>query len=82
MNDGLSWSEAENLMMYDNEVGAQCLYGGVDRMRANIATAQAAYVEASKRTARDRGRAAPRMSLAKAVVKAKREAQLAELSID
>ena len=69
-------------MIYDTEVGAQYLYGGVDRMRANIATAQAAYVEASKRTARDRGRAAPRMSLAKAVVEARREAQLAELSIN
>jgi hypothetical protein len=69
-------------MIYDNEVGSQYLYGGVDRMRANIATAQAAYVEASKRTARDCGRAAPRMSLAKAVVEARREAQLAELSID
>jgi hypothetical protein len=69
-------------MIYDNEVGSQYLYGGVDRMRANIATAQAAYVEASKRTARDRGRAAPRMSLALAVVEARREAQLAELSID
>ena len=69
-------------MIYDNEVGSQYLYGGVDRMRANIATAQAAYVEASKRTARDRGRAAPGMSLAKAVVEARREAQLAQLSID
>jgi hypothetical protein len=69
-------------MIYDNEVGSQYLYGGVDRMRANIATAQAAYVEASKRTARDRDRAAPRMSLAKAVVEARREAQLAQLSID
>jgi hypothetical protein len=81
-DDGLWWSETENLMIYDNEAGAQYLYSGVDRVRANIATSQAAYAEASKRTARDRDMAAPRMSLAKAVVKWKREAQLAELSID
>jgi hypothetical protein len=36
-------------MVYDKEAGAQYLYGGVDRMRANIATSQAAYAEASKR---------------------------------
>jgi len=36
-------------MVYDNEAAAQYLYGGVDRMRANIATCQAAYAEASKR---------------------------------
>jgi hypothetical protein len=69
-------------MVYDTEAGAQYLYGGVDRMRANIATSQAAYAEACKRTAKDRGMAAPMMSLAKAVVKRKREAQFAELSID
>jgi hypothetical protein len=36
-------------VVYDNEVGAQYLYGGVGRMQANIATSQAAYAEAAKR---------------------------------
>jgi hypothetical protein len=36
-------------MVYDKEAGAQYLYGGVDRMRANIATSQAAYAEAGKK---------------------------------
>jgi hypothetical protein len=31
-------SEEENLIMYDNEVGAQYLYGGVVPMPANVAT--------------------------------------------
>jgi hypothetical protein len=70
-------------MMYDNEVGAQCLYGGVDRMRANIATAQAAYVEASKRAAREpQHKAAPRMSLAQPIKQERRKPQRGELSVD
>jgi hypothetical protein len=59
----------EGLMVYDNEAGAQYLYGGVDRMRANILVSQAAYAEASKRTARDRSLALSRMSLAQAIEK-------------
>jgi hypothetical protein len=47
-------------MVYDNEAGAQYIYGGVDRLRANIAVSQAAYAEASKRTARDSSLAAAR----------------------
>jgi hypothetical protein len=54
-------------MMYDNEAGAQYLYGGVDRMRANIATSQAAYAEAGKRAASDRNIAAARTTLALAI---------------
>jgi hypothetical protein len=50
-NGGFSGSEEGR--MYDNEAVAQCLYGGVDRLRANIATSQAAYAEASKRAARE-----------------------------
>ena len=44
-------------MVYDDEAGAQYLYGGVDRMRANVAVSQAAYAEARDRAARDRGMA-------------------------
>jgi hypothetical protein len=73
---GLSWSE-EDLMVYDddNEAVTRYLYGGVDRMRANIATSQAAYAEASKRTARDRS------ELAQAI-KRRRMSQRVELSVD
>ena len=66
-------------MVYDNEAGAQCLYGGVDRMRANIATSQAAYAQASKRT--DRSLAPARMSLAQ-VIKQRRMWQRVELLVD
>jgi hypothetical protein len=66
-------------MMYDNEAGAQYLYGGVDRIRANIATSQAAYAEASKRT--DRGLAPARMSLAQAI-KQRRMSQRVEMLVD
>jgi hypothetical protein len=69
-------------MVYDNEAGAQYLYGGVDRLRANIATSQAAYAEATKRTARDRSIAPAKMALAQAVEQEKPKAQLAELSVD
>jgi hypothetical protein len=79
---GLSWSE-EDLMVYDddNEAVTRYLYGGVDRMRANIATSQAAYAEASKRTARDRSEWAATMSLAQAI-KRRRMSQRVELSVD
>ena len=66
-------------MVYDNEAGAQYLYGGVDRMRANIATSQAAYAQASKRT--DRSLAPARMSLAQ-VIKQRRMWQRVELLVD
>jgi hypothetical protein len=69
-------------MGYDNEAGAQYLYGCVDRLRANIATSQAAYAEATKRTARDRSLAPTRMMLAQAVEKEERKSQLVELSVD
>jgi hypothetical protein len=46
-------------MVYNDEAGAQYLYGGVDRLRANIATSQSAHAEASKRTATDRSIPAP-----------------------
>jgi hypothetical protein len=36
-------------MMYDYEAGARYLYGGVERLRANILVSEAAYAEASKR---------------------------------
>ncbi len=40
-------------MVFDDEAGDEAgalyLYGGADRIRANIATSQAAYAEASKR---------------------------------
>jgi hypothetical protein len=39
-------------MVDDNDPVAQYLYGGVDRLRANIATSQAAYAEASNRATR------------------------------
>jgi hypothetical protein len=67
------------LMMYDNEAGAQYLYGGVDRMRANIATSQAAYAKAIKRT--DRGLTPARMSLAQAI-KQRRMWQRVEMLVD
>jgi len=35
--DGLSHGGRSGLMGYDDEAGAQYLYGGVDRMRANAA---------------------------------------------
>jgi hypothetical protein len=35
-------AEGAGLMVYDDEAGAQYLYGGVDRMRANVAVSQAA----------------------------------------
>ena len=73
--DGASRGLRNGLMVYDNEAGAQYLYGGVDRMRANIATSQAAYAEASKRTARDRS------ELAQAI-KRRRMSQRVELSVD
>ena len=50
-------------MGFDDEAGAQVLYGGVDRLRANIATSQAAYAEASKRV----GLTPARPSLAQAL---------------
>ena len=31
--------------MYDNEAVTRYLYGGVDRMRANVAVSQAAYAK-------------------------------------
>jgi hypothetical protein len=52
-------------MVYDKEAGAQYLYGGVDRLRANIATSQAAYAEASKRV--DPSLTPPRRSVAQAL---------------
>jgi hypothetical protein len=70
------------LVLYDNEAGTQYLYGGVDRMRANIATSQAAYAEATKRTARDRSVAPGKMPLARAVEEGKPETRLAELLVD
>jgi DNA-binding HxlR family transcriptional regulator len=36
-------------MGFDDKAGAQVLHGRVDRLRANIATSQAAYAEASRR---------------------------------
>jgi hypothetical protein len=63
-------------MMYDKEARAQYLYGGVDRTRANIATSQAAYAEASRRT--DRSLAPARMSLAQPL-KQRRKLQRVEL---
>jgi hypothetical protein len=65
-----------SLMVFDDEAGAQYLYGGVDRMRSNIATSQAAYAEACKRTARDRSIATAGISLAQAIGKGKRKSQL------
>jgi hypothetical protein len=63
-------------MVYDddNEAVTRYFYGGVDRMRANIATSQAAYAEVSKRTARDLSVGAATMSLAQAIEKEKRKA--------
>jgi hypothetical protein len=61
-------------MVYDNEAGAQYLSGGVDRMRANIATSQAAYAEAIKRLDSP---APVRMSLAEAL-KQRRKLQRVE----
>jgi hypothetical protein len=69
-------------MVYDDEAGAQYLYGGVDRMRANVAVSQAAYAEARDRAARDRGMAAARMSIAQAVRQERRKSQRVELSLD
>jgi hypothetical protein len=70
-------------MVYYDEAGAQYyLYGGVDRMRANVAVSQAAYAEASKRTARDRSLAPARMSLAQAVRQERRKSQRVEMSAD
>jgi len=66
-------------MMYDNGAADPYLYGGVDRMRANIAVSQAAFAEASKRT--DRSLAPARMSLAQ-VIKQRRMSQRIELSVD
>jgi hypothetical protein len=63
-------------MTYDNEVGAQYLYGGVDRMRANIATSRAAYADACKRVNRSLTPARP--SLAQAL-KQRRKLQHVEL---
>jgi hypothetical protein len=60
-------------MMYDNQAVERYLYGGIDRMRANIAVSQAAYAEASKRTAGDRDIAPAKMSLAQAVEQEKRK---------
>jgi len=69
----------EEGLMYDNDAVAQYLYGGVDRMRANIATSQAAYAEASKRAAWEpQHKAAPRMSLAQE----RRKPQRVELSVE
>jgi hypothetical protein len=62
-----------SLMVFDDEAGAQYLYGGVDRMRANIATSQAAYAEAGKRAASDRDIAAARTTLALAIQAGKAE---------
>ena len=69
-------------MVFDDEAGAQYLYGGVDRMRANIATAQAAYAEAGKRAASDRNIAAARTTLALAIRQERQKSQLAEMLID
>jgi hypothetical protein len=66
-------------MGYDNEAADLYLCGGVDRMRANIATSQAAYAQASKRT--DRSLAPARMSLAQ-VIKQGRMWQRVELLVD
>ena len=68
--------------MYDDEAGAQYLYGGVDRLRANILVSEAAYAEACKRTARDSSMAPARMSLAQAVRQERRKSQRVELSVD
>ena len=81
--DGLSRGGRSGLMVYYDEAGAQYyLYGGVDRMRANVAVSQAAYAEASKRTARDRSLAPARMSLAQAVRQERRKSQRVEMSAD
>jgi hypothetical protein len=71
-------------MVYDDEAGAQYLYGGVDRMRSNVAVSQAAYAEASKRTAKssDRSLAPARMSLAQAIRQERRKSQRVVLSVD
>jgi hypothetical protein len=66
-------------MVYDNEAGAQYLYGGVDRLRANIATSQAAYAEASKRV--DHSLTPARPSLAQAL-KQRRKLQRVEMLVD
>jgi hypothetical protein len=57
----LSWCE-EGPMMYDNQADAQHLYGGIDRLRANILVSQAAYAEASKRATRNRDIAAAKVA--------------------
>jgi hypothetical protein len=74
----------EDLMVYDddNEAVTRYLYGGVDRLRANIATSQAAYAEATKETARDRSVGAARMSLAPAIRQERRKSQRVELLVD
>lgn len=69
--------------MYDNEAVTRYLYGGVDRMRANVAVSQATYAEASERVTRNRACiAAARVVLAQVAEKEKRKAQRAELSFD
>jgi hypothetical protein len=69
-------------MVFDNEAGAQYLYGGVDRLRANTATSQAAYAEAGKRAASDRNIAAATTTLALATRQERQKSQFAEMLID
>jgi hypothetical protein len=70
--------------MYNYEAGAQYLYGGVERLRANILVSEVAYADASKRAAKDSSiaAAAAGMSLARAVKRERRNSPLADLSID
>jgi hypothetical protein len=69
-------------MMYDYEGGAQHLYGGVERLRANILVSEVAYAEASKRAARDRSIVAARHVARSGRQGGERKSPRAELSVD
>jgi hypothetical protein len=77
---GLSWSE-EGLMIYDNEAVARYLYGGLARLRANVAVSQAAYLEARDRATRDRDILAAKAALAEVVKAQKGTTEGVELSV-
>jgi hypothetical protein len=53
----LFFAVEDDPMVYDNQAVERYLYGGIDRMRANIAVSEAAYAEASKRAATNCSRA-------------------------
>jgi len=69
-------------MVYDDEAGAQYLYGGVDRLRANVRCHKRRTPKLAIERLGTAALAAAKMSLAQAIRQERRKSQRVELSVD